>query len=123
MNIRYHTGPELKISSHKVNNYTHEGICGSAYTDSFRKSCHISGVFCVSNDVAAFSFVILSQYFHKYMIYYKMLYNKQKNQTEKKWAEEENAMKVLSVKIVFAPLRAVFTTFISLITAGWAEDS
>ena len=32
-------------------------------------------------------------------------------------------MKVLSVKIFFAPLRAVFTTFISLITAGWAEDS
>ena len=32
------------------------------------------------------------------MIYYKMLYNKQKNQTEKKWAEEGNAMKVLSVK-------------------------
>ena len=78
MNIRYYTGPELKNSSHKVNNYTHEGIRGSAYMDSFGKSCHISGVFCVSNDVAAFSFVILSQYFHKYMIYYKMLYNKQK---------------------------------------------
>ena len=56
-NIRHKYRAELKNSSHKVNNYTHEGIRGSAYMDSFGKSCHISGVFCVSNGIAAFFFM------------------------------------------------------------------